>query len=313
MPPTLSWSSGARSARLRLASILAVTAPILAIGAPGASASTTVGQLFTPTITNCDPFTLIMTGVAAGNSYTVPSPGVITSWSWQDGGLAVGGLKLKVGRSPDGVNFTIVGEAVAGPQSANSVNTYLTQIPVLAGDKIGVYEGGGQCGSLGTPSDTYAFTTVDVPANTTAPFVSDDGAKIPVAATVEPDADNDGFGDETQDKCPSDASNHGPCNDFRVASIKSLKGGRAKVRLNLPGAGKLAMRETAKAAGKTSGVASAHKGVAGPGMKIVTLKPNRRARKILSLRQRLRVKLSITFTPTGGTTHTETRSLKLTR
>jgi hypothetical protein len=254
-----------------------------------------------------------MTGVSSGNPYTVPSPGVVTSWSWQDGGLTIGGLKLKVGRSPDGVNFTIVGEAVAGPQSPNSVNTYATRIPVLAGDEIGVYEGGGQCGSTGTPGDTYAYTSVDVPANTTAPFGSSGAARIPVAAAVEPDADNDGFGDETQDKCPSDASNQGPCNDFQVASIKALKRGRTKVRLDLPGAGKLAMRETARAARKTILVASTHKGVAGPGQMLVTLKPSRRARKILSHRRRLKVKLSMIFTPAGGTAHSETRSLKLTR
>ena len=30
-------------------------------------------------------------------------------------------------------------------------------------------------------------------------------------ADVEPDADGDGFGDETQDQCPSDKATHGAC------------------------------------------------------------------------------------------------------
>jgi hypothetical protein len=34
-----------------------------------------------------------------------------------------------------------------------------------------------------------------------------------VAATIEPDADGDGFGDETQDQCPSQASTQGPCDN----------------------------------------------------------------------------------------------------
>ena len=32
-----------------------------------------------------------------------------------------------------------------------------------------------------------------------------------VQATIEPDADGDGFGDETQDQCPTQAGTHGPC------------------------------------------------------------------------------------------------------
>ena len=32
-----------------------------------------------------------------------------------------------------------------------------------------------------------------------------------LAATVEPDADHDTFGDETQDQCPTNAATQGPC------------------------------------------------------------------------------------------------------
>ena len=36
-----------------------------------------------------------------------------------------------------------------------------------------------------------------------------------VQASIEPDADNDGFGDETQDQCPTQATTHGPCDTPR--------------------------------------------------------------------------------------------------
>ena len=52
-------------------------------------------------------------------------------------------------------------------------------------------------------------------------FVPDGQAAVPVFflattsfaynADVEPDADHDGFGDETQDKCPTDASTQDSC------------------------------------------------------------------------------------------------------
>jgi Ca2+-binding RTX toxin-like protein len=35
--------------------------------------------------------------------------------------------------------------------------------------------------------------------------------RILIAANVEPDSDRDGFGDETQDQCPTNATIQGPC------------------------------------------------------------------------------------------------------
>ena len=35
--------------------------------------------------------------------------------------------------------------------------------------------------------------------------------EVLVQGTVETDADHDGYGDDTQDQCPTDASTHGPC------------------------------------------------------------------------------------------------------
>jgi hypothetical protein len=35
--------------------------------------------------------------------------------------------------------------------------------------------------------------------------------RVPVVAVIEPDKDGDGYGDETQDKCPQSAAYQGPC------------------------------------------------------------------------------------------------------
>jgi hypothetical protein len=184
-----------------------------ALPAP-AIAATTVGQLFTPTETGCTgPITAFQTGVATGTSYSVPSPGVITSWSFQENSQTVVGLKFKVGRSPGGIIYTIVGESVAGPQTPNAVNTYPARISVQEGDQIGISFTSGGCASINTePGDTFAAAGSDVPPNTKAPFFAAmDNAKFPVAALVEPDLDGDGFGDETQDGCPTDASTQAAC------------------------------------------------------------------------------------------------------
>jgi hypothetical protein len=54
-------------------------------------------------------------------------------------------------------------------------------------------------------------------------------------AKMEPDADGDGFGDETQDQCPSQATTHGPC-DRTAPAISGLKarGGRVAYALSEP-------------------------------------------------------------------------------
>ena len=57
--------------------------------------------------------------------------------------------------------------------------------------------------------------------------------ELMVAATIEPDADKDGFGDETQDQCPRQATTQGPCDDTKpgVTGFK-VKGGKASYNLS---------------------------------------------------------------------------------
>jgi hypothetical protein len=171
-----------------------------------ASAATTVGQLFAPT-TNCGTDeTRFQVGVADGTSYSVPSDGVITSWSFQDGpGGGVDpavGLKFKVARPTTPPSATIVGESDGGTQTAGAVNTRSARIPVKAGDVIGIYYQSGGCerGS-GPAGDQYADIDGDQAVGSTSSYTILSGGRIPVQAKVEPDADGDGFGDETQDQC----------------------------------------------------------------------------------------------------------------
>ncbi len=54
-----------------------------------------------------------------------------------------------------------------------------------------------------------------------------------VAATIEPDADKDGFGDETQDQCPRQATTQGACDDTKPAiGAISVKNGTLSYALS---------------------------------------------------------------------------------
>ena len=194
--------------RRRLAPLaIGVLATVAALVAPSAaSASTTVGQL-APAQDGCQGNTIyLQTGVASGNGYTIPSDGVITSWAFEPGSSTAPGLKLKVATPALGGVRAIVGEATAGSQTPNTPTSYPTRIPVSANDVIGLMVSGTMSkncmNGVGGSANTLDFHMGDVAPGGTATFAQATGELLSVAATVEADADHDGFGDETQDKCP---------------------------------------------------------------------------------------------------------------
>jgi hypothetical protein len=146
---------------------------------------TTVGQLSTPDVPCGASFTQPQLGVASGNTYVVPFPGTITSWSFEDGATPVSQLKLKVFRPAGGNNYTITGEAAAGSQAANTVNTYQSQIPVAAGDLIGYHRNAGTClTDTGNTADIIGIKGGDLAPGTVSAFSTSGTRQIPISATV---------------------------------------------------------------------------------------------------------------------------------
>src|SRR5262249_21180657 len=95
-------------------------------------------------------------------------------------------------------------------------NTFALRLPIAPGDKIGfaASTGIGCSTNTGDPGDSYQETinpTPVDPASSVAWGAPNTSARANVEATVEPDADGDGYGDETQDQCPTDASTQGAC------------------------------------------------------------------------------------------------------
>lgn len=213
---------------LRRISLFAVlTAAGLALAIPGSAAGATViGRANTPTTGGpcLGGFTRLQIATAL---YTVSLPGVLTSWSFAAAANPPQ-LRLKVGRPTGDTNFTIVGESPVETMTANTLRTFQIRIPVQAGDVLGQYQAtDGHCSS-GTPGFSYVYVDVDQPFGTNATFTGPvTNTELPLAATLEPDSDRDGFGDETQDQCPTNASTQGPCPASpagqRAAALKKCK------------------------------------------------------------------------------------------
>jgi hypothetical protein len=208
--------------------VLTATACAIALTAPGsASALTPLGATFTPL--GCSNNITHIQGVSAGNQYTVPSAGVITSWSHQGGGTASYALKIKVARPVIGDFFTIIGESALTPIAGGTSNgPFPIRLPVRAGDVLGLYTNPGPDGphcysnTAGhsvwvLPGDRPLGATDDYDSPTEAGF-GGDSFRLDVSAILEPDADGDDFGDETQDGCPTDASAQGACPEPAAAS-----------------------------------------------------------------------------------------------
>ncbi len=151
---------------------------------------------------------------ASAPSYAVPAGGgVITSWSTNPGANSGTSTRLEVVRG--GSPPKVVGESSLQtniPQH-NSI-AFPTQIAVQAGDLIGLEKstttiycvtntaGGDGTNEVDDPGPGNAFT--DPPLHTESFLLN-------VSAKVEPDTDHDGFGDETQDQCPTSPITHGAC------------------------------------------------------------------------------------------------------
>jgi len=77
--------------------------------------------------------------------------------------------------------------------------------------------------------------------------------ELQVQVAIEPDADNDGFGDETQDQCPTQAGTHGPC-DTSPPAVSGFKvSGGKKVSYSLSEAATVKFKLEKKSKGRKVG------------------------------------------------------------
>lgn len=164
-------------------------------------------------------FTLTQLQRASDSSLplSAPSDGVVTSWTVR---IAPGfpvetaPARLKLLRPaaiPNG--FRVAGES-ADAGAGIPAFTQRTRIAVQTGDRLGLYRAGGE-GTLVCRSDdegdtlgTYKGDALSGLEYTFAPVAK---FRLPVSAKLEPDADGDGYGDESQDACPRSPDHHDAC------------------------------------------------------------------------------------------------------
>jgi hypothetical protein len=172
---------------------------VAAMSAPEAGAALTLGSTFVPADT-CSDEVFIQSGSPFAH-YAAPFAGVLTMWSYRADAAPPSQVRLKVARPAGGDDFTIVGESKSQAPTASVLNSYPTRVPVQAGDVIGLYVSDGPCAVAGPSQVGYSYHYIggDPPPGTTATFNAGINGKFDVSATLEPDADCDALGDESQD------------------------------------------------------------------------------------------------------------------
>jgi hypothetical protein len=178
-----------------------------------AQGATTFGQTLEPT-GNIGTTETLVQNTSPSNGYAAPADGVITAWSFRAADSGAQPIRFKVLRSAGGNDFYIVGESGQVHPSPGVLNTFPAAIPVKEGDFLGLHVIANSVAYTlpGAGYSTRFLTAADPVPDTTATFPSQTpGLQLDVSARLEADVDGDGFGDETQDLCPTDATRQTAC------------------------------------------------------------------------------------------------------
>ena len=289
----------------------------LAVGLGG---STEVGQTTSSPVFGVGTPVAPFSTVPGTPSYATPH-GVLTSWRFHSSGdSAAGAVRLKIfrytGTGTDLV-FKVLAESSLKTLEPDTAYDFKERIPVDQGDLLGLTAvSDAEVGITvpGTPQNQLAqFGGGDIPPGQTGTAtIAWPDLRPSVAATVESDADGDGFGDDSQDKCPVDRTTQALCQFSFGRLERNKKRGTAVLPVTVPGAGTLSLsgRGVAGQQASTSRAANAGgRAVASASTVKLVVKGKGKKKKTLNETGKVKLNLAITYTPTGG--DPSTRSLKV--
>lgn len=206
-------------------------------------------------LSSCTVLSYIQPSDPAGDPYAggAPVSGVITKLRIRAYG--VGGpaqASFRVGNVTPATGFASA-TGTAGPVGATATvpafsggATPITEvngrIPVSAGQHLAVDGGVNLAATYDSSGSKFSYVFAPpLMAGTGATGSNAVTGELLVAATIEPDADKDGFGDETQDRCPSDATTRGTC----IGGLK-VSGGKVRYLLSQASTVSIALAKASK-------------------------------------------------------------------
>jgi hypothetical protein len=279
--------------RLEGAACLAALA--LAVGASPAAASITIGQTSADSEVCEGPLDVLQPTVTAGNAYVVPAVGTITSWSHRAGPSDDDQpTKMKVFRKvAEPSTYQVV--AQDGPRMLNPgvLNTFTTNLAVMPGDVLGMTVLGMSAGNptschFDAPGETsLSRFGDDLPGGVAGAFTTVSDLRVNISAVVA------------------------PSNAFALGEVRrNKKKGTATLTVNVPNPGKAVLSGKGV---KTAGAAGPLAAKTVPAAGEVKLKVRAKGEKKRKLNKtgKVKIKAKIIYTPTGGSSRTKTKKVKL--
>ena len=286
---------------------------------PAASAATQIGD---PCLANyaVDDTTIFQqASPSTGLPAAAPSSGVITKWV--------------VNVSPTSATIPQVLKVVRvlGPTTAQTVaespqenaiagfNQFAARLPIAAGDRLGLY-GAGDAGTLlcdapTTGADKLGYFPGSPPIGVLSPFAEVAKQRLPVVATIEPDVDADGYGDETQDGCPQSAAVQIPCPAVTVDATSRVGANAATVLVRTSSDAVVKVIASVKLGKDGKAKLSARAKPVAPGKRVTfALKfPGKLKQKLEELgpKQKLTLKITASATNVAGQLSTDKLKVKL--
>lgn len=302
--------------------LLAVVAML--VGASSATAATEFGDGCAGDEAVTTPYTLTtLSASPAALSLTAPISGVITKVKVQIGiplPLAIP-EQVKLLKAAGGNNYTVTNQTTV--PAGSGLTAVDARMPVQTGERLAVhglpfsYEGTAYTGyefyCKAVPGSVLGAVPGDVPAGTTAEFVPATTGSVPLTAVIEPDADNDGYGDETQDKCPQSATTQAPCPAVTLSATGTARKGLATMSVTASLQASVTVAGTVKLGkGKTTELNGGTQVVA-PGVlaKFVLLFPKKLQSALKALPRKRSLTLNVTASAPNVVGAPTTTTLKL--
>jgi hypothetical protein len=145
---------------------------------------------------------------------SAPVSGVVTKFRIRS--LSADQVTFRIARLIPQGNDRLATSVGAGPsvtlKGDSSIEEFGARIPIQAGDYVALDStaiGALRGESGGTRQYRYSPPLVDGQGPRGSTDTEDE--ELLLQAVIEPDSDRDGFGDETQDRCPTDPSTSGDC------------------------------------------------------------------------------------------------------
>jgi hypothetical protein len=295
-----------------------VVAAGLLVGAPAPAhaASTDFGK--DCVVSDANAGTAVYTAKGASNPLPLGAPqtGVITkvrvTMPAFPGAFSVEVKAMRAAAAPN--SYTVAAQSrtfnvTSGPQ------TVPVRVPVTAGDLLGTSGLAALYCTTGDAGDVIAqLPDVNAGVGTTATYTPSTGRAVPFVATVEPDADKDGYGDETQDLCPQSAAYQTPCPTAKIDSAATVAKNKITVLVATDLATSASATGTAKAGGKKVTLTGGPMTLTPGALTKLTVKvpgPLKKALAALPAKKSLKVTLTVSATNIVGAPTTDTVTVKL--